>query len=559
MNIIRGIPPKFPPNTYCSIDSEWLGLHLKTIHRPTSGKFGCLTLCIDPETVYYIDNLTEIQSALDMAQESVWLMHHAKFDITHLRRYATIPPRKKLVDTMLMERILWNGYYEKFALDDLARRYLHVHLDKSLQKSFETAEVMTPEMIEYSCKDASILRQIWDVQKTYITNDDMKIWRDVDLPALWAVLDFKGFRLDVEAWEKLADENKTKADAIIAELPFNPNSPKQVKNYLREKGFKGLEDSQENTLQSYIRKYPETDAVLLAEKTLECRTYRKYASTYGKGWVRDYLEWQTDGGWALFADYMITGAETGRMSASDPPLHQIPVRETKAFRECFIASPGNVLVIADYSAQEPFLSAYISQDEAMMEICNSGKDIYIEVAKAVFGEEITKDDPRRKQMKSLVLGTDYGMSKYGLAKRENISEDAAEALLYRFFQIFPRLASYMHEQKRNKRLVRTVMGRKIYLNPYSNQCERNALNGPIQGSASDITKMALAEIHRNLQGNSFGIVAVIHDEIVLDVPEARGQEIAELVQTIMIDVANQMCPGMKFRAETHVGKTWAEK
>ena len=95
MNIIYDLPPHLPENTYCSIDSEWAGLNQATLHRPTTGKFACLTLCYEPDTVYFIDDEKKVPEALSRIENCVWLIQHAKFDITHLRRLASIPPRKK--------------------------------------------------------------------------------------------------------------------------------------------------------------------------------------------------------------------------------------------------------------------------------------------------------------------------------------------------------------------------------------------------------------------------------------------------------------------------------
>src|SRR3990172_4069225 len=155
MNIIRDLPPYLPENTYISLDTEWLGINKATLHRPTTGKFGCLTLCYE-DTVYFIDDEKNVPEALRRIENAIWVIQHAKFDITHLRRLVNIPPRKKMIDTMVMERILWNGYFDTFGLNDLARRYLNVYLDKSLQESFSKTSEMSEEQIQYPCMDANI-------------------------------------------------------------------------------------------------------------------------------------------------------------------------------------------------------------------------------------------------------------------------------------------------------------------------------------------------------------------------------------------------------------------
>ena len=163
------------------------------------------------------------------------------------------------------------------------------------------------------------------------------------------------------------------------------------------------------------------------------------------------------------------------MSARNPHIQTIPARETKVYRECFIPRDGNELIIADYSQQEYFVAAYISQDPEMIDICNSKKDIYIRMAKVMYGKDIEKSDPLRKRMKSIVLGMDYGMSEYGLADKENISVEEAVKVLMDFRAKFRVFAQWMDQQQREKTKVQTVLGRTTWLNPYSNQCPRNAL------------------------------------------------------------------------------------
>lgn len=562
MNVLidQMIPYTLPPNHAVSIDTEWFGMDENRMHRPDNGTFGCMTFCHRPGEVYLYTDPILIPEVLERADRCVWTMHNAKFDITHLRRLAGIPERTRLVDTMMLERILWNGYYDSFGLDDLARRYLRTHLDKTLQKKWVTATTLTDELIEYATGDADVQLRVWHEQKKHITQSDWKIYKEIDLPAMWAVLDFRGFRLDVEGWRSLAENNKAEAVRLEEQLDFNPRSKFQVVPKLRERGFKGIEDSAAPTLEKFIAKYPETRAAKEAEIVLACREFSTFSSKYGKRWLTDYLETFDDGSQGFLCDYNVIGAETGRMSAKNPPLHQIPARSTKVFREKFIAGPGCKLIMADYSQQEIFIMAYVTQDPIMMEICNSGKDTYMLMAKVMFDKDIDKKDPLRPQMKAIVLGMDYGMSEFGLARKLGITVKEAAQLLVLFYHKFPGVAEYMHRIRKEKKVVQTVAGRKFYLNPYSSQSERNALNAPIQGTAADMFKRAVSEVRRNWQWSSqYGIVNVVHDEIVLDVLEMYAKEIAPYVQDSMVRVANQMCPGMSFRADAHIGDTWAEK
>jgi DNA polymerase-1 len=561
MNIIKSNTIPTPPkNTWVAIDSEWFGMNIKQMHRPTSGRFACMTVAIG-EDVYYLDHDYAVEQALDALNDCVWVFHKSDFDIVQLRRLSYIPPRRKLWDTLYIERIMYNGYYDTFALDDVVRRYLDVELDKHLQKAFENATEMTDEMIEYACKDSYYTLKVAQKQHEIIDKDSFKIWKDIDCPALWAIQDFCGFAIDVDKWLALAEKNKQTQEFIDGLLPFNPRSHVQVKKWFSEQGMK-LESSDEEHLQEIIRKTKTEKIIEVAQAVLDSRMYGKRASTYGKSWIENYVEYE-DSVSVVYAGYNVTGAETGRMAASDPAIQTIPVRDTPEFRECFIARPDHSLIIADYSAQEPRITAYITQDISMIEIFNSGKDIYIEMAKEIFHENITKDDPRRMQMKSLILGMNYGLSEFGLSKRENISVDEAKNLLSQVFRMFPQAASWMEQQRKRKRFVTTIAGRKCHLNPYSDQCERNALNSPLQGTAADMMKKAIGRIHQEWDYHEFGcgfsIAGVIHDELVLDVPTPVAEVVSKFVQQMMVQVAEEMCVGVPFKVDISIGQKWSEK
>lgn len=559
MNITYDFPPPQPKNKYVAIDLEIFGMNKKTLHRPTSGTFACMTIATEPDEVYITEHVCNIETMLKSISDCIWVFHHSQFDLTQLRRWTDIFPRNKLWDTLLIERILWGGYFSLFGLDQLARRYLDIKVDKSLQKSWEKATEITPELLEYAATDASITLQICEAQRKIMTKDDFKIWSEVDRPALWSILDFKGMAIDVDGWLSLAKSNKERAEEIDKQLSFNPNSPKQVVTNLTQLGFKGLPNSQEGTLETFIKKFPKSEAARLSEMILERRAFGKRASTYGANFISDHLEQDNEVN-IIMPDWHIIGAESGRMSCSEPNLQNIPARETKDFRKCFIARPGNKIIVVDYSAQEPRITAYLTQDKKLMSIFQSGKDIYCEMAREIFGETIEKSDPRRAQMKSLILGAIYGLSKWGLSKKENIDVETAEELLNHFFRLFSGIKAWADKQQRNKKLVRTVMGRKCWLNPYSSQVERNALNFSIQGTAGDMTKRALGLIHKDWNFPiPFGLVAVIHDEIVADIPEQYAHDVAQFISAKMIEAADAICPGNSWKAEYAIGENWSIK
>ena len=316
MNIIRNELPPVVSQGYVAIDSEWWALNDKTLHRPTSGRFGCITIAPNLDDVYWITDPQMVEPALQRVNDAVWLMHNGKFDFTHLRRICKIPDRNKFIDTMLMERILWNGYYDRFAEDDLVRRYLSQYMDKTLQKSFSVdLGEMSEAQIEYSCLDVNLLMKVWLEQKKHITQTHMMIWREIDQPTLYAVLDMQSFRMNVSKWLGIAEQNKAKSLEIDATLPFNPRSPKQVLEALRKGGFKGLPSTGEAVVLKWRKKYPDCEAASFVDKIYESRGLTKQAGTYGESFINDFIE---DGD-KVHADWRVIGAETGRFERTKPP------------------------------------------------------------------------------------------------------------------------------------------------------------------------------------------------------------------------------------------------
>jgi DNA polymerase-1 len=243
------------------------------------------------------------------------------------------------------------------------------------------------------------------------------------------------------------------------------------------------------------------------------------------------------------------------MSCSRPNLQNQP--KEKEYRECYIAGHGNVLVIADYSAQEPRVVTFLAQDERMAEIFRSGEDIYIAVARIAMGETITKDDPRRKDIKAVVLGSMYGITEYGLNRKYGILLEEGRTLLSEFFNTFTGIRTWVDAQARAKRYVTTISGRKIWLNKYSSQWERNSRNAPVQGSSADMLKMAMARFVKKWKGNP--IILPVHDELVLEVSELCADDAKRMLEEAMIEVANEMHPTVPAKVEIVIGKNWGAK
>jgi DNA polymerase I len=574
LKIIKGLPPVAKKGDKIAIDTEFFGMEKSRLHRP-HGTFAYMGCSFDGVTVYYIDDEEEIKDFLDRLDAGVWIFAHAKFDITQLRRFVKIPQRKNLWDVILIEQIQYSGYYTDFSLQDLVRRYLDTYMPKEERKSFaewnpETFErvvELTKEQIEYASGDVAYTWLVWQKQKEKICDDDLRIWRTIELPFLWTLLAMSGIRLDTEKWIALAKKNEATAKSIQdkyghwtevaptgrAKKPkmvfdgINLNSPAQVKNHLQSLGYRVSTTNAE-----YLDSI--SDECSFAKDMCVYRIYQKRSSTYGESFVEDYVE--ADG--KIYADIYQIGAETGRTSCRAPNLQNQP--HEVEYRECFIADEGEVVVVADWGAQEPRFAAYLSQDAGLIDALNSEEKLYVRIAREALGISITKTSPEYKHLKSTVLGLFYGMSAKGLAQRIGVEENDAQHMIDSILDTYPGIAEYMRTQKRAKDYVTSVSGRKIWLNKYSFQWERNALNAPIQSSAADAMKIAAALFIKMTEAESgWKLVLLVHDEIAIIVPRSDVDEAKSLLQDSMISVAEEMHNGIKGSIEVFTGDNWACK
>ena len=546
--------------TLCAIDTEIYGARAWKLHRPKEGRFASIQFCPDGENVYVVTEERQVAEAIKRVKNARPIFHNAKFDITHIRGWTAYPDRSDVIDTMMQERILWSGYYDSFGLKDLARRYLGILVSKKEREEFSTATEMTREMLEYSALDASLTWRIAQEQFEIMSKNNVHVYETIDLPAMYAVLAFKGFRMDVDKWLKIAKAKGDEAEKIREGFSFNPNSPKQVLVALQGAGLRKLTSTGADELAPF-REHP------LVGQVLTYRELAKASSTYGEAFIEKYVEDDY-----VYADYNISEAQTGRMSSTDPNLQNIP--SAKEYRSCFIASDGCELGIMDYTAQEPCITADESQDDALLEIIRSGKDVHLLVGQRLFQDPtMVKSDPRRKLAKAMNLGMSYGLTAQGLQRKVNndkspdeepMSMEEAEEIVNGYFRQFWGVKRWI-DGKRNSAnklgYVETKSGRRMYVNRYSYSWLNNAINAPIQGGAADSTKFALSNFRKACQkeGLEFRVVNVVHDEIVLDVPKEQTDTYMTLLDKVMCDSAHEIYDSVPFRGEKSIGSNWGAK
>ena len=262
--------------------------------------------------------------------------------------------------------------------------------------------------------------------------------------------------------------------------------------------------------------------------------------------IRDRVEESTG---RVHTEYMQTVAATGRLSSNNPNLQNIPIRTERGrqVRKAFVPrDEEHVLLAADYSQIELRIIASLSKEDNMIQAFKDGQDIHTSTAAKVFGvpmEEVTRE--QRSNAKTVNFGIVYGVSAFGLSNQTNLSRGEAKDLIDTYYKTYPKLRNYISEQidyAREHGYVQTILGRRRYLRDINSQnavvrgaAERNAVNAPIQGSAADIIKLAMINIHRRLKAEKFKtkMLLQVHDELVFDVYKPEMEEIKKLVRTEM--------------------------
>lgn len=421
-----------------------------------------------------------------------------------------------------------------------------------------------------------VLAVAWLCQplRTKIIKEGMQeIFQQAEIPLapLLARMEHRGIGVDKKELKTLRDSLKSKVgklhDAVTtaAGKKFNPKSPKQVQEVLYED--LGLQP-QKRTKRGYS-----TDAKSLlslqgqheiVDLLIQYREVDKLYSTYGDGLLDEVGEDSR-----IHATFNQLGARTGRLSSESPNLHNIPVRTElgRQFRRAFTAREDSCLIVADYDQIELRCIAHLSADEELLKAFTDGIDVHSYVASQVFEvptQEVTS--AQRNRAKAVSYGLAYGMEAFGLAQRLGIENSEAQEILDEYFGVFKGVARYMADSvadAREKGYTQTLMGRRRSIADLSptapaalrQAAERQAMNSAIQGLAADIFKLALIEVDRQLDGTVADIVLQVHDEIILEVPQASKGEFESKVCDAMSGVYELSVPLVVSVAS---GKTWAD-
>jgi DNA polymerase-1 len=431
----------------------------------------------------------------------------------------------------------------------------------------------------YAAEDADISLRLHQAMWPKLTAEASleKIYLDVEMPLLTVLSDMEqaGVAIDISMLEKQSRELAKRIADIEQEAhreageAFNLGSPKQIQELLFDKlelpviskTPKGVPSTAESVLAELALDFP------LPKLILEWRSFSKLKSTY-----TDKLPLQVspDTG-RIHTSYHQAVAATGRLSSSDPNLQNIPVRteEGRRIRQAFIAKPGSLLLAADYSQIELRIMAHLSSDEGLLKAFSEGTDVHRATAAEVFGVtplEVTTD--QRRSAKAINFGLIYGMSAFGLARQLGIPRGAAQEYIDLYFERYPGVQAYMEatrEQARAQNYVETVFGRRLYLPEIKSKngqrraaAERTAINAPMQGTAADIIKRAMIELHGWIGSQTdFDITMImqVHDELVFEVAENDLEAVKALITDHMCGAADLKVPLV---VDIGTGKNWDE-
>jgi len=507
-----------------------------------------------------------------------------KYDLKILSNYG-VTVKGKLFDTMIAHYLINPDM--RHNMDILAETYL-----KYSPKSIETLigkkgknqitmrDVALEDIKEYAAEDADITLQLKELFTAELDKTETKkLFDEIEIPLVSVLADMEteGIRLDVDFLSIMSKEMDIEIKSLEEKIyetageKFNLASPKQLGDILFDKLKIGGAKQKKTKTGQYatgeeVLTYLANDNPIV-KQILDWRQMVKLQSTYIMA-LPEQVDKKT---LRVHTDYMQTVAATGRLSSNNPNLQNIPIRTERGrqIRKAFVARDENhTLISADYSQIELRIIAALSGEENMIKAFQDGEDIHKATASKVFNvplDEVSRE--QRSNAKTVNFGIIYGVSAFGLSNQTSLSRGESAALIEAYYKTYPRLRSYINEQiefAREKGYVQTILGRRRYLKDINSAnavvrsaAERNAVNAPIQGSAADVIKIAMINIHKKLKEENWKsrMLLQVHDELVFDV---HNDELEKIQPMIKHEMENAFMMSVPLDVELGLGKDWLE-
>ncbi|MCZ2505038.1 DNA polymerase I [Bacteroides fragilis] len=574
------------------LTSEILALDTETTGTdPMDAELVGMSFSITENQAFYVPVPAEREEAIKIIREfepvfknekSLKVGQNIKYDMLVLQNYG-IEVRGKLFDTMVAHYVLQPEL--RHNMDYLAEIYLHyqtIHIEELIGpkgKGQKNMRDLSPqEVYLYACEDADVTLKLKNILEQELKkNDAEKLFYEIEMPLVPVLVNIEsnGVRLDTEALKQSSEHFTTRLQSIekeiytLAEGEFNIASPKQVGEILFDK-LKIVEKAKKTKTGQYVTSEEVLESLRnkhdIIGKILEYRGLKKLLSTYIDA-LPQLINPKTG---RIHTSFNQTVTATGRLSSSNPNLQNIPIRDEdgKEIRKAFIPDDGCSFFSADYSQIELRIMAHLSEDKNMIDAFLSGYDIHAATAAKIYKvdiKEVTAD--MRRKAKTANFGIIYGISVFGLAERMNVDRKEAKELIDGYFETYPQVKSYMDKSiqvAREHGYVETIFHRKRFLPDINSRnavvrgyAERNAINAPIQGSAADIIKVAMARIYERFkaEGLKAKMILQVHDELNFSVP-AKEKEIVEQVVIEEMEKAYRMHVPLK--ADCGWGTNWLE-
>ena len=571
---------------HCCFDTETTGVEAMNVDL-----LG-LSFCVKAREAWYVPLPREREQAAALlakfapvfSSSKPKIGQNIKYDLLMLKQYG-IAVNGFLYDTMLMHYLIEpEGRHNITALSRAYLNYMPIEIEELIGKKGvkqgSMSEIPLEKIAEYAAEDADIAFQLKEILEKELRNKQLfELYSTIEAPLIKVLADmeYTGVKIDAESlteYGKQLQNELLNLDEEIKQLAgdttLNISSPKQLGLILFEK--LGLAEkakltktkqysTDEETLQSIADSHP------IIPKILTFRSLRKLLSSYIEA-LPDLVNKRTGKIHTTFNQFVTA---TGRLSSNNPNLQNIPIRDERGreIRKAFVASDSeHILLSVDYSQIELRIMAHLSNDSNMLEAFRNGEDIHAATAAKIFHtmpNEVSKE--QRRQAKVANFGIIYGISGFGLAQRLQIPRGEAKLLIDGYFTAYPEVKAYIEKAIADasaQGYVETIFGRVRYLRDIHSSnaavrgfAQRNAVNAPIQGSAADIIKLAMINIHKQLEesGLRSKMILQVHDELVFDVYLPELEKVKAIVKDKMENVKTLLVP---LTVDIGTGNNWLD-
>lgn len=559
-------------------DSPILGIDTETTGiDPHRDQLRLIQLAMPNQPVIVVD-LFSVQNLEPLKQllqsHLLKIGHHLKFDWQFLTQ-AGLKPAPPFFDTQLAFKVWIAGIPLRSSLRMVVRKLLGITLNKTQQQSDFSRPKLGTKQVQYAATDAGILLPLYTALVRRLAVSDLSAIAHLESQcvAAFAQMELHGFGVDQHQWQTRSREITAQQSQVLTQIrqqlqlpgvqqtnlfsehrnPINPNSSEQVKQALATAGIT-VKSTNQRSLTPIVDQHPAISALL------QYRQLTKLIDSFYEP-LPKYVHPTTA---RIHPTWYQLGARSGRASCRNPALQTIP--RQKLLRQCFVATPGNVIIKSDYGQIELRITAKISNDAELKRAFQAGEDLHRLTAAFLLDkspETVTEEE--RRMAKAINFGLIYGMGaaklqsqalvKYGVS----LSLPDAKRFRKRFFELYPGIKAWHEQVKqdvyvRSLKTCRTLTGRRRLWRDRPKLNEM--INHPVQGLNADITKMALVQLSKKLPTEAW-LIGMLHDEILVECPEAIALEMSQFIKRWMIRVAEKILTPIPVTVEVKIGKTWA--